>query len=215
MLSTRKRTQRKSGIVRRARLLQAARSLLETHDLDSISLGDVAALAKVPKGSAYHFYADIKDLYANLLIEVNAELLEALGRPIEDKPESWQEIMERLTNRGSAYYAENPASTQLQIGPKIPPELKLRDRQNDVALARIHENHLDRFFELPPIPNRSTVFFRAIEIADLMFSLSVLEHGRITPEMTKEASRAMCGYLSCYLPQTLPPRRKPLRPAIG
>jgi hypothetical protein len=50
-----------------------------------------------------------------------------------------------------------------------------------------------------------------VEIADLMFSLSVLEHGRITAEMTGEAVRAMVGYLSAHLPAELPLRAHPGR----
>ena len=40
-----------------------------------------------------------------------------------------------------------------------------------------------------------------------MFSLSMLEHGRITAQMTDEASRAMVGYLRSHIPDVLPLRR--------
>ena len=53
---------------------------------------------------------------------------------------------------------------------------------------------------------RTAIFFRAVEIADLMFSLSMLEHGAITPAMTEEAIRAVIGYLRTHLPATLPRR---------
>ncbi len=43
-------------------------------DLDQISLGEAAAAAKIPKGSAYHFYDDIKHLYASLLDSMEQEL---------------------------------------------------------------------------------------------------------------------------------------------
>ena len=39
-----------------------------------------------------------------------------------------------------------------------------------------------------------------------MFSLSFLEHGRITAEMTEEAVRVMVGYLRGHLPEALPAR---------
>src|SRR5262249_34958286 len=88
-----------------------------------------------------------------------------------------------------------------------PPELKLRDRKGDVAIGRLYEQHLQRFFELPSIADRSQVFFRAVEIADLMFGLSVLEDGTITPAMATEAARAGIAYLESYLPGALPRRR--------
>ena len=117
-------------------------------------------------------------------------------------------MVEILTKRGIDYYAKNPASMKLQVGPKTPPDLKLHDRTNDVALGKIYEQQIEAFFELPEFADRSTIFFRAIEIADLMFALSVLEHGQITFDMEQEANRAMCAYLGCYIPKDLPRRVK-------
>ena len=110
-------------------------------------------------------------------------------------------VVEILNTRGMNYYAEHPASMKLQVGTKTPPDLKLHDRKSDVAPGTIYEQQIDVFFALPEMANRSTIFFRAIEIADLMFSLSVLEHGRITNDMEEEAKRAMCAYLECYIPK--------------
>ncbi len=47
LMTTRKSTLRKNGIARRQQLLHAARELLDTHELDQISLGDVAAAAQI------------------------------------------------------------------------------------------------------------------------------------------------------------------------
>ena len=67
LLGTRKSSLRVRGIARRDKLLEAARELLKSREMDEISLGDVAKLAKVPKGSAYHFYSNIVDVYASLV----------------------------------------------------------------------------------------------------------------------------------------------------
>ena len=42
-------------------------------------------------------------------------------------------------------------------------------------------------------------FYNFIEITDLLFSLSMLEHGEITPQMLAEAKRAGVAYLGTYL----------------
>ena len=47
------------------------------------------------------------------------------------------------------------------------------------------------------------MFFFYIEIADMILSLSVIEHGHITPEMLAEAKRAGRGYLSTDLAPVL------------
>jgi AcrR family transcriptional regulator len=198
------RTLRRPGIRRRASLLAAARGLLETRDIDQISLADVARAAGIPKSSAYHFYADIVDLYVNLLAELDREMVEDLAAPLRTRIDSWQDIVAELLRRGVRFYATNGAARQLSINPRAPPELKLRDRRNDVALAKLFESHIRARFTLPRIRHCTTVFFHAVEIADLMFSLSFLEHGVITAQMAAEARRATVGYLRNYLPERLP-----------
>lgn len=161
-----------------------------------------------PPWSAYFFYADIEDLYASLQSLIQQELIEALQRPIRSRIRAWRDVISAVNARGMDFYQHNPAAQQLQIGPKTSPELKLRDRQSDVAIGKLYEQHVATFFELPALPERSRVFFRAVEIADLMFCLSVLENGSITPAMCAEADRAAIGYLSSYLPASLPRKKR-------
>jgi AcrR family transcriptional regulator len=208
LLKTRKSTPRVRGIARRELLLAAARALLEECELDEISLGDVAARAGVPKGSAYHFYTDISDLYAALLSLTEEDVLETQGAPITEPVREWPDVIRVLLRRGVAFYNSNRPHCQLQIGPKTPPELKLRDRRNDFALGGIFQRQLSACFELPDLANGPQVFFRAVEIADLMFGLSVLESRVITQEMGAEAERAVIAYLGTYLPEKLPRRRR-------
>lgn len=208
LLGTRKSSLRRRGIARRDKLLAAAETLLQSRDMDAISLGDVALQAKVPKGSAYHFYLNIVDVYASLVALYDKELQAMMTAPIRGPVGSWSEVIEILLDRAAEFYLRKPAARQLLIGPKTLPELKMRDRQNDVVIGRIFENQVAGFFVLPPVPNRSDVFFRSIEIADLMFCLSMLGHGMITEEMTLEAKRGAVAYLGSYLRAKLPRKKR-------
>ena len=78
----------------------------------------------------------------------------------------------------------------------------------DVVIGRIFEDQVAGFFALPAVPNRSEVFFRSVEIADLMFCLSMLRHGLITEEMTQEAKRGSVAYLGSYFPAKLPRKKR-------
>lgn len=208
LLGTRRKAPQARGLERRRRLLESARTLLSNRELDELTLSDVAAHARVPKGSAYFFYADIGDVYAALQAVQHEELIEILTQPIRRRIRRWQEVVIALNARGMDYYTHNPAARQLQIGPKTSPDLKLRDRQSDVRLGKLYEQHVEHFFVLPPIADRSRIFFRAVEIADLMFSLSVIEHGTITRAMCAEADRAGIAYLESYLTTGLPRRKR-------
>lgn len=202
---------RAPGILRRKRLLAAARALLLHRDLDEIGLADVARAARIPKGSAYHYYGDILELYVQLIAVMGEEMLEDVRRPIRGRtPSSWTDIVAALVRRGAHYFVDDRAARQLLISPKTPPELKLKDRQSDKQIARLFEEQIDKSFVLPALEHRTAIFFRAVEIADLMFGLSMLEHGAITPHMTEEAVRGVVGYLRSHLPARLPKRvRRP------
>ncbi len=210
ILATRKPSPRLRGIERRKRLLDAAWDLLATQELDTVSLADVARRARVPVGSAYHFYDNIRAVYEALAERVAGQLLVRHRSPLRRRPRRWSDVVEELIDRGVGYFSENPAARQLLIGPHTPPELKFRDRQQDRLLAEVFERQIDAAFRLPPLPDRAGVFYRALEIADLMLCLSMVEHGSITVAMTDEAKRACTAYLASYLPAVLP--RRPPRP---
>jgi AcrR family transcriptional regulator len=211
LLATRKTTFHARGIARRIRLIDAARKLLKSHDLDSISLGDVAKQANVPVSSAYHFYSDIRDLYTALLSRIEEQLLEEYRKPLREAARNWPDVIDILVRKGVKLLAADPAARQLMVGPKTPADLKLRDRKNDIALGRLYEHHVSEHFQLPATIDGPKIFFRAVEIIDLMFCLSMVECGYINDEYTAEAVRAAVAYLGSYLPATLPKRTRSSR----
>jgi hypothetical protein len=112
---------------------------------------------------------------------------------------SWQAFAEYLVDVGAKVYAENPPARQLLIGGKTPPEVKQADRLNDRAVGNVMYEVFSEYFELPETDEMRKAFFYFIEITDLIFTLSVIEHGEITAEMLAEAKRAGTGYLGTYL----------------
>jgi hypothetical protein len=76
----------------------------------------------------------------------------------------------------------------------------------DIDTGRLVEGLIDEQFVLPEVPNRSRIFFYAIEAADLMFGLSLFERGELLREMVDEAKRMCCAYLALYIPRHLPRR---------
>ena len=85
------------------------------------------------------------------------------------------------------------------IGGKTPPEVKQADRINDRAVGNVMYEVFAEHFELPESNEMRNAFYYFIEITDLIFTLSVIEHGEITPAMLAEAKRAGVGYLGTYL----------------
>lgn len=180
--------------------------MLHTTELRDLSLGDIAKRAKVPKGSAYFFYEDVSALCASLKSVVDEEMREILAAPIAQPVRSWQEIVRLLYERGVSFLEGDPAACQLAIGADTTPALKLMDRANDVVAGRILDEQISKHFELPSMPDRPKIFFRAFELTDVMLTLSMLDHGKMTREYVDEGYRAAIAYLQTYIPEKLPRR---------
>ncbi|MEV6108055.1 hypothetical protein AB0M28_25610 [Streptomyces sp. NPDC051940] len=194
------------GRRRRAELLAAASRLLGERELDGISLQDLARAADIPTGSAYYFYANATEAFAALTEQIGADLAEVLAAPIPAAQlTAWEDVITVCAGRAVDFYAARPDARQLLIGSKAPPEFKRSDRENDLLLGSILRDHITAVFELPAMPRDGDLYFHAVEIIDLFYSLSMLRHGRITDDMAAEAVRAAVAYLRTYLPAELPP----------
>ncbi|WP_447725854.1 TetR family transcriptional regulator [Sphingomonas koreensis] len=179
--------------------------MLETRTLNEIELSDVAAMAQIPKSSAYHFFDDIHHLYAELATVQDEELNAVLAGPLP-RLNSWEEIVSALVDRAAVYFRSNPSAQQLMFGQATPPDIKRSSRKADVAHGGVFEDQIDRQFVLPELPGRDRIFFRAVEAIDLMFGLSLIEEGSLTDEMVGEAKAIACAYLGVRIPRLLPMR---------
>lgn len=193
------------GRARRQALIDAVRAMLEARGLHEIELSDVAGAAGIPKSSAYHFYGDIHQLYAELAAIQDEELNGVLSEPLPAL-ESWEAIVAALVDRAADYFRSNRSAQQLMFGPATPPDIKRSSRGADVAHGAVFEAQIDRQFVLPDIPGRERIFFRAVEAIDLMFGLSLIEQEILADEMIAEAKTIACAYLGVYLPRLLPHR---------
>ena len=113
MLRQRRSTPQARGLQNRRRMLEAARKLLETHDLRDIALADVAEAAGVATSSAYHFYADMEELLTHLQTLIQGELIDIVLRPLRQPVASWQDVISRLNGRGVRFYNSDAAARQL------------------------------------------------------------------------------------------------------
>lgn len=200
---------RKRGKERREQLIQAAYDLLCEYPVEEIAFIDIAKKASIPEGSAYHFFSNKYDVFAALARELSDKFVEMQARPYRKKQIlTWQNIVEQMVMRGARLYHEHPPAMQLFIGGKTPPEIKMLDRHNDRNVAAAIEKTFSDHFHLPDPPENRDMFYILIEIVDLIFSLSILEHGELTDSMIEEAKRTGKAYLGIYLPEQLEARRK-------
>jgi len=191
---------RKPGRERRRQLLDAAFDLLCERPIEDISFRDIAARAEVPEGSAYHFFANRFDVFSALAKVLSDRFIVAHRKPVPAASlASWRHLARHLVDVGARVYDRNPPARQLFIGGKTPPEVKLADRVNDRDVGNVMYEVFSKHFEIPATDSMRDAFYYFIEITDLIFTLSVIEHGRITRTMLDEAKRAGIAYLGTYI----------------
>lgn len=191
---------RKPGRIRREQLLKAAYELLCERPIEDVSFRDIAKRASVPEGSAYHFFANRFDIFTALAKTLSEQFVQAHQMPVPSaNRKTWKALAEHLVDVGAKVYAENQPARQLLIGGKTPPEVKQADRINDRAVGYVMHEVFSTHFDIPATDRMRDAFYYFIEITDLIFTLSVIEHGSITPSMLDEAKRAGTAYLSTYI----------------
>nr|GFD56277.1 hypothetical protein [Tanacetum cinerariifolium] len=83
---TRPATPRKPRARSQARIdsiLEAARALLASDGVASLSIYSVAERAEIPPSSVYHFFASVPALLEGLTADVHAAFRESLQQPID------------------------------------------------------------------------------------------------------------------------------------
>ena len=195
------------GVERRQALLQAARELLEEQEIENVGFRDIASRARVPEGSAYHFYANRYDLFTALATELSEDFIKAHRRPVPaTRLRCWRDLAEHLVDVGASIYRSSAPARQLLIGAKTPAEVKQADRINDRRVGEVMYEVFAKHFAIPDSAEMRSAFYYFIEITDLLFMLSLIENNRITSKMVAEAKRAGIAYLGTYFP-TAPKRR--------
>jgi len=193
------RPQRAPGRARRQALLDAAYDLLCERDIEDIAFRDIAGRARVPEGSAYHFFANRFDVFSALGKVLSDEFAKAHARPVpKGRRKSWRDVAEYLVDVGRRVYERNPPARQLFIGGKTPPEVKQADRINDRAVGDAMRRSFARYYDIPDTAEMQDAFYFFIEITDLILTLSVIEKGRITRDMLGQAKRAGVAWLGSF-----------------
>jgi AcrR family transcriptional regulator len=132
-----------------------------------------------------------------LLLKATYELL--CAQPVEDI--SFRDIAEKAgVPEGSAYhFFANRFDLFSALAEELSEQFIEAHRRKVPPSRRKTWQALAEHFELPETDEMRKAFYYFIEITDLVFTLSVIEHGKITAAMLSEAKRAGIGYLSTYL----------------
>jgi AcrR family transcriptional regulator len=210
---TRLATPRKPRARSQARIdsiLDAARTLLASDGVASLSIYSVAERAEIPPSSVYHFFASVPALLEALTADVHAAFRETLQAPIDHAQlNHWHDLSRLVETRMLNIYSQDAAARQLILAQHGLTEVTQADRQHDIELGNLMHALFARHFQLPALPDDVEVFALALELADRVYARSVQLHNAITPRMAEEGRRVFDAYLGLYLPPFLPKQSQP------
>ena len=188
-------------------ILDAARTLLASEGVASLSIYSVAERAQIPPSSVYHFFASVPALLEALTADVHRAFREALSAPIDSTAFStWPGLSRLIEQRMLDIYNEDAAARQLILAQHGLSEVVQADRQHDLELGELMHQLFDRHFQLPAMPREVHVFALAMELSDRVYARSMQLHETITPRMAEEGMRVFEAYLGLYLPPYLAKR---------
>ncbi|QXG38161.1 TetR/AcrR family transcriptional regulator [Pseudomonas viridiflava] len=189
-------------------ILDAARTLLASEGVASLSIYSVAERAGIPPSSVYHFFASVPALLEALTADIHAAFRASLQAPIEhDSLDSWRDLSRVVEMRMLDIYNADAAARQLILAQHGLTEINQADRQHDIELGHLMLDVFNRHFHLPALPDDVDVFALAMELGDRVYARSVQLHGEITPRMAVEGMRVFDAYVGLYLPPCLLKRK--------
>ena len=117
-------------------ILDAARTLLATEGVASLSIYSVAERAHIPPSSVYHFFSGVPGLLEALTSDVHAAFRGCLQAPVEHAQlHGWHDLARVLEQRMLRIYNEDAAARQLILAQHGLTEVTQADRQHDLELG--------------------------------------------------------------------------------
>ena len=189
------RPQRANGIARYKVLVEATEQLLNEEGPGGVTIKAIAEQSGIPMASVYHFFPSPAAACV-ALAEKHLDQLLNLALKSSTKKVSNEDSHQGIMRTTVSYYNRHPAARHLILGSEYNSQIRHADLAANTKIALIIAE------TLPPLPEGRVeldihlITKTAIRISDAIWSLSVVETGKITKAYAREAERAVDAYLT-------------------
>jgi AcrR family transcriptional regulator len=202
-----RRPSRERGVIRYKALLDATEALLQDHDPHEVGLYQIAKKAGVPPASVYHFFPTKGAAFLALAERYIQGFRDLSDEPVEAaRLTSWQDLLAIRHARGAEYYNSHLPALKILLGGHPSWDIRQADLSYNAEMAREGYGYYDDAFHMPHVADPERMFLIAVGIADAIWAISFIRHGRITPEYQADALEACIAYCRMYLPEQVEPR---------
>ncbi|SDC59166.1 DNA-binding transcriptional regulator, AcrR family [Paraburkholderia lycopersici] len=185
-------------MARMAKVLEAAERMLEAVGPEKTSIPALAEVTGVPRAAIYPFFPDKYALFSHLALMHMEGLTKALAHLAEETTRDWRVWVEAAIGVAAGYYNAHPAASILLLrGSFSDTDRAAHESKNATlgALFRARAASMGALAALPTTPDAATI---GLEIAFACMKHGYATEGRVSPEICREASRAVIAYLASW-----------------
>jgi AcrR family transcriptional regulator len=170
---------------KRADIAAAAVKLFATRPFHKVRLDDVAAAAKVGKGTLYLYFKSKDDLYISIVFDSFAQVLKHLREELAGQNESAWESLRRIVTAMSKFAVSNPNLYELMRS--VPLDRQRTDQRK--ALAELLEQTIRRGVRAgemcDPHPELTAIFIPSMCRAAMTFGPKELSEDVLTNQILR------------------------------
>ncbi|WP_286339292.1 TetR/AcrR family transcriptional regulator [Ferrimonas sp. YFM] len=187
------------------RIQDALMRLARSHNINNISIYDIASEAHMSSSTIYSYYPNVESLMYVMMTKVFDDFIEVTRTCLDDKCiEHWKDINRHIEYSLMEYCDNNPLAKKLLYSQHPFVSIKEASKDIDQQLGVEIEKQYARFFKLPELPTGINIFTIALEAGDSLY-FSQDEEGKPVPKhIIEESIKLTERYLSYYLPEYLP-----------
>jgi len=193
-LSTPKKPVQVRSIDRVDKILDATESLIKSDGISGVTMQKISQESGVGRASVYQFFPSILAIWKGLALRYLADLQDHFEKYVTHKKyDTWQEAWDVLIDDAVTFYDQNPVAQSILLGSDGTQDLRMADPDYDMHFA---EWLAEEFSYLSKDGRSLGPEFLRINVTTTtaLFSLSVWEHGSITPFYCDQVKRITKAY---------------------
>ncbi len=171
------------------RVLDAAEDLVNVYGAGHVTMQMISRGSGVGRASVYQFFPSILAVWKALALRYLAALQAHFERNVSSTEFAhWTDLWDALIDAAIEFYDANPLARSILLGSDGTQEIRIADPEYDRRYAEWIAEHFANLVEQDRV--LSVEHLRVnVTCTTALFSLSVWEHGRITPFYAAEAKR--------------------------
>ncbi|WP_211193514.1 TetR/AcrR family transcriptional regulator [Paraburkholderia sp. UYCP14C] len=185
-------------MARIAKVLEAAEHMLEEVGPEKTSIPALAEVTGVPRAAIYPFFPDKYALFSHLALSHMDGLTKALAPSAQKPARDWREWVEAAIGLAADYYNAHPAASILLLRGAFPDSDRAAHEAKNTTLGTLFRAKAMSMGALPTLPVTPDATTIGLEIAFACMKHGYASEGRVSPEICREASRAVIAYLSSW-----------------